>query len=168
MALLVANSLARRRCRSECRDCGAAGRVGARNRGVATDTPLGRRSATSASVAGELPSVACHARRAGFYLGKSTVCAPRRHVTFDGSHWMIRRGQSAQPGQIRCGPSSWCGPAGIFAALRLAEAGACPGSERGDGVERRHYTVRDFWRHGKLDHESNVVFGEGGAGVLRR
>ena len=59
------------------------------------------------------------------------------------------------------------GPAGIFAALRLAEAGACPVLlERGDGVERRHYTVRDFWRHGKLDHESNVVFGEGGAGAF--
>ena len=59
------------------------------------------------------------------------------------------------------------GPAGMFAALRLAEAGACPILlERGDGVERRHYTVRDFWRHGKLDHESNVVYGEGGAGAF--
>jgi uncharacterized FAD-dependent dehydrogenase len=59
------------------------------------------------------------------------------------------------------------GPAGIFAALRLAEAGACPTLlERGDGVERRHYTVRDFWRHARLDHESNVVFGEGGAGAF--
>ena len=59
------------------------------------------------------------------------------------------------------------GPAGIFAALRLAEAGARPTLlERGDGVERRHYTVRDFWRHGQLDHESNVVFGEGGAGAF--
>ena len=59
------------------------------------------------------------------------------------------------------------GPAGMFAALRLAELGARPVLlERGDGVERRHYTVRDFWRHGHLDHESNVVFGEGGAGAF--
>jgi uncharacterized FAD-dependent dehydrogenase len=59
------------------------------------------------------------------------------------------------------------GPAGLFAALRLAEAGA--GAvllERGDGVEQRHGTVRDFWRHRKLDPESNVVFGEGGAGAF--
>jgi len=59
------------------------------------------------------------------------------------------------------------GPAGLFAALRLGEAGA-PAVllERGDPVERRHYTVRDFWRHGRLDPESNAVFGEGGAGAF--
>lgn len=59
------------------------------------------------------------------------------------------------------------GPAGMFAALRLAEAGA-PAIllERGDGVEQRHYRVRDFWRHRSLDPESNVVFGEGGAGAF--
>jgi len=59
------------------------------------------------------------------------------------------------------------GPAGLFAALRLGEAGA-PAIllERGDPVERRHYTVRDFWRHRELDPESNVVFGEGGAGAF--
>ena len=59
------------------------------------------------------------------------------------------------------------GPAGMFAALRLAEAGA-PAVllERGDGVKKRHYTVRDFWRHGQLDADSNVVFGEGGAGAF--
>ena len=59
------------------------------------------------------------------------------------------------------------GPAGIFAALRLAEAGS-PAIllERGQSVEKRHYDVRDFWRHGRLDLESNVVFGEGGAGAF--
>ncbi len=59
------------------------------------------------------------------------------------------------------------GPAGMFAALRLAEAGA-PAVllERGQGVEKRHYAVRDFWRHGALDSDSNVVFGEGGAGAF--
>jgi uncharacterized FAD-dependent dehydrogenase len=59
------------------------------------------------------------------------------------------------------------GPAGLFAALRLAEAGApVILLERGDPVERRHYTVRDFWRRAQLDPESNVVFGEGGAGAF--
>ena len=55
----------------------------------------------------------------------------------------------------------------MFAALRLAEAGA-PAIllERGQGVEGRHYAVRDFWRHGSLNHDSNVVFGEGGAGAF--
>lgn len=59
------------------------------------------------------------------------------------------------------------GPAGLFAALRLAEAGApVLLLERGAPVEERHYDVRAFWRHGQLDPESNVVFGEGGAGAF--
>ena len=59
------------------------------------------------------------------------------------------------------------GPAGLFAALRLSEVGA-PAIllERGGAVEERHYDVRRFWRHGDLDPESNVVFGEGGAGAF--
>jgi uncharacterized FAD-dependent dehydrogenase len=59
------------------------------------------------------------------------------------------------------------GPAGLFAALRLGEAGA-PAVllERGGPVEERHHAVRRFWRHGELDPETNVVFGEGGAGAF--
>ena len=59
------------------------------------------------------------------------------------------------------------GPAGLFAALRLAEAGA-PALllERGGPVEERHFDVRRYWRHSELDAESNVVFGEGGAGAF--
>jgi uncharacterized FAD-dependent dehydrogenase len=59
------------------------------------------------------------------------------------------------------------GPAGLFAALHLGEAGApVILLERGEPVEERHYSVRDFWRHGRLNAESNVVFGEGGAGAF--
>lgn len=59
------------------------------------------------------------------------------------------------------------GPAGLFAALRFAEAGAkVLLLERGGPVEDRHYAVRDFWRHNKLNSESNVVYGEGGAGAF--
>jgi uncharacterized protein len=59
------------------------------------------------------------------------------------------------------------GPAGLFAALRLAEAGVSTVLlERGGAVEDRHYSVRRFWRHRELDPESNVVFGEGGAGAF--
>ena len=59
------------------------------------------------------------------------------------------------------------GPAGLFAALRLAEAGAqVTLLERGEPVEHRVKTVNRFWRGADLEPESNVVFGEGGAGTF--
>lgn len=59
------------------------------------------------------------------------------------------------------------GPAGLFAALAFAEVGWRPILlERGGPVEQRHHDVRRFWRHGELNPESNVVFGEGGAGAF--
>lgn len=59
------------------------------------------------------------------------------------------------------------GPAGLFAALILAKAGCCPILlERGEGVEQRTQTVDKFWRTGILNPESNVQFGEGGAGTF--
>ena len=59
------------------------------------------------------------------------------------------------------------GPAGIFAALMLAEKGYKPlVIERGEDVDKRTETVDRFWTEGKLDLESNVQFGEGGAGAF--
>jgi uncharacterized protein len=59
------------------------------------------------------------------------------------------------------------GPAGIFAALTLARFGAPPVLvERGRPVEARAADVDRFWRTGLLDPESNVPFGEGGAGTF--
>ena len=59
------------------------------------------------------------------------------------------------------------GPAGLFAALLLAEAGAKPILlERGQAVEQRQEDVRRFWESGVLDTASNVQFGEGGAGAF--
>lgn len=59
------------------------------------------------------------------------------------------------------------GPAGLFAALRLTEYGLSPIIlERGRPVAERVRDVEDFWRERRLDSESNVQFGEGGAGTF--
>ena len=59
------------------------------------------------------------------------------------------------------------GPAGMFAALVLARAGARPiVLERGQAVEQRTAAVEAFRQGGPLDPENNVQFGEGGAGTF--
>lgn len=59
------------------------------------------------------------------------------------------------------------GPAGLFAALTLARFGVPPILlERGRPVEERSRHVASFWKSGEIDPESNVQFGEGGAGTF--
>lgn len=59
------------------------------------------------------------------------------------------------------------GPAGMFCGLMLARAGFSPLIlERGEDVDSRTQKVEAFWRGGKLNPESNVQFGEGGAGTF--
>ncbi len=59
------------------------------------------------------------------------------------------------------------GPAGMFAALVLAMAGAKPiVLERGGDVDTRCKAVEEFQSGGKLNPECNVQFGEGGAGTF--
>ncbi len=59
------------------------------------------------------------------------------------------------------------GPAGLFCAWQLVRAGITPiVIERGKMVEERSRDVERFWEEGILNPESNVQFGEGGAGTF--
>ena len=59
------------------------------------------------------------------------------------------------------------GPAGMFAGLILAQAGLRPIIlERGKDVDSRTADVNKFWQTRELNEESNVQFGEGGAGTF--
>ncbi|MBQ3506286.1 MAG: FAD-binding protein [Clostridia bacterium] len=59
------------------------------------------------------------------------------------------------------------GPAGLFCALRLIERGITPiVIERGASVEEREKDTQTFFGGGGLNVESNIQFGEGGAGTF--
>lgn len=59
------------------------------------------------------------------------------------------------------------GPAGLFCGYLLALCGYSPLIlERGKSVEGRMADVSEFWESGRLDPDSNVQFGEGGAGTF--
>ena len=59
------------------------------------------------------------------------------------------------------------GPAGLFAALVLAQRGFNPIMlERGLDVDNRTNDIDDFWNNRKFKNNSNVQFGEGGAGTF--
>ncbi|HDS74587.1 MAG TPA: hypothetical protein ENN56_03510 [Firmicutes bacterium] len=104
---------------------------------VEVDTPLTERAI--ASIAGVEPV-------------RADSVAP----VVPGSHEM--RGQPVIVG---------AGPAGLFAAWRLSEYGYQPILlERGKPVEDRRYDTAAFWKNGTLDPDSNVLFGEGGAGAF--
>ena len=59
------------------------------------------------------------------------------------------------------------GPGGMFCALALAKAGLRPiVIERGADVDKRAEAVSKYWQEGVLNPETNVQFGEGGAGTF--
>jgi uncharacterized FAD-dependent dehydrogenase len=59
------------------------------------------------------------------------------------------------------------GPAGLMAAFALAESGMNPLLiERGDAAAQRSERVEAFWKEGSFNAESNVLYGEGGAGLF--
>ncbi len=85
------------------------------------------------------------------------------------------RDEMRKTGSIPVKQRSWpsrpivvgAGPAGLFAALRLVEAGSpVLLLERGEPVEARVGTVNAFWRGKPLNPESNLLFGDGGAGTF--
>lgn len=59
------------------------------------------------------------------------------------------------------------GPGGLFCAVRLAEYGIQSlVIERGDDASKRMLRIAKFWRYGEMDPETNVCYGEGGAGLF--
>lgn len=59
------------------------------------------------------------------------------------------------------------GPAGLFCALRLAERGIkIVLIERGESSQSRMLRIARYWRYGELDEDTNVCYGEGGAGLF--
>lgn len=89
----------------------------------------------------------------------------RDQARYTGASWQAVR-RASWPTAVRPVVVG-AGPAGLFAALRLVEAGApVILLERGEPVAERLQAVRAHWRRGELDPESNVVFGEGGAGAF--
>lgn len=85
----------------------------------------------------------------------------KRHVPYEGyrvGEWLGGDGRPIVVGM---------GPAGLFAAWALAKSGAAPiVLERGEDVDARMASVNSFKDGGALNPESNVQFGEGGAGTF--
>jgi uncharacterized FAD-dependent dehydrogenase len=97
------------------------------------------------------------------FAGKSFV-----RVSPDTSYRFVAQADSHFPmgGQLRPVIIGF-GPCGILAALVLAQMGLKPiVLERGQDVRQRTKDTWGFWRERKLNTESNVQFGEGGAGTF--
>lgn len=91
--------------------------------------------------------------------------APERFVPIDLEYkaQLVNRGLENDERPLVIG----FGPCGIFAALQLARAGLRPiVLEMGEDVDARLESVEKFWKDGTLKVDSNVQFGEGGAGAF--
>jgi uncharacterized FAD-dependent dehydrogenase len=86
-----------------------------------------------------------------------TPAPPPKNGLYEGPRWRI----GAQPVVVGTGP------AGLFLTLALLEKGYRPlVIERGKPIRSRWKDVNAYWSRGQLDPESNVVFGDGGAGTF--
>lgn len=97
---------------------------------------------------------------------------PEEYIWPSFSEEMVRKIQEEKenhdiPGSKERPVIAGFGPAGIFAALYLARAGLCPIIiERGAEMDERIRAVEEFHKGGKLRPDTNVQFGEGGAGTF--
>ena len=98
-----------------------------------------------------------HNRYSGRYA-KTVVRAPEKPVV------AAEVGDQPQPAPVVV---VGAGPAGLFAAHTLAVRGyKVILIERGRPIDERRASVDTFWTEAKLDPESNIMFGEGGAGAF--
>ena len=96
--------------------------------------------------------------------GAARADVRRGNAVHDGA--TIQSGAAAHNGALRPIVIGM-GPAGLFAALILAQSGFRPlVLERGKAVRERTVDTFRMWRQGVLDTESNTQFGEGGAGTF--
>jgi len=102
----------------------------------------------------------------GNEAGVLAALAGDRHVSITpdtGYHFVARATADLKSRPVVIGT----GPCGLFAGLLLAQMGFRPLIlERGKAVRERTQDTFGLWRHGRLDPESNVQFGEGGAGTF--
>ena len=98
-----------------------------------------------------------------FYVMKLAVNEGTSYAPELSERYRIRVPEEKKKKTVVCG----AGPAGLFAALQLAEAGIpVTVFERGHDVDRRTSDVERFFENGELNPVSNVQFGEGGAGTF--
>ena len=92
------------------------------------------------------------------YLGKDILITPCEEYEFKPCGETVLKNRPIIVGS---------GPAGLFCAYMLAKEGYKPLIiERGEMVEKRVQTIEKFWETGKMNINSNVQFGEGGAGTF--
>ena len=109
-----------------------------------------------------------------FVIRKKSVDARFGNVSFVYSVEILKKGESEEKKFDVPKASSkkrpvvvGGGPCGLFCAYILSLSGLCPILiERGQSVDERIKDVNAFWSLGKLNINSNVQFGEGGAGTF--